>query len=394
MRSLAVLALGVLLGCGPATESHRCAITNGQLDTGHPAIAALRFALTGGTVRDGGCTATLVGTQTVITGAHCIPYDLTAFVVDGTVYDADKKTPHPGYDAQVSAYLNDIALVHLATAPPLTPMAISTSPPAAKTPITIVGLGETTKGAKDNNIKRIATNTIDEVKPLYFSFSGASGTEGNACYGDSGGPVLISPTGTEVLHGLMSYITGDCGPSTTYATRLDVFLQWLKTASGGDIQILDTVKPTVKIDEPQGGAAVASPVKVKVTASDDQGVASVELQVDGAAQGSLTQPPWDFSLPLGAGSHQLVAVAKDGAGNQTSSAAVSVTVLVPEAGAAFPDGTGPGDGGAQRDRGPSRPASSDCSMGRAPDADVADGTSLLCAIGWLVLLAVRRRSET
>src|SRR5207247_709157 len=66
------------------------------------------------------------------------------------------------------------------------------------------------------------------------------------------------------------------------------------------------------------------------TASDNVGVTGVQVRLDGAALGAedLTAPyavSWATTTATN-GSHTLTAVARDAAGNQTTSAAVTVTV--------------------------------------------------------------------
>jgi glucose/arabinose dehydrogenase len=75
---------------------------------------------------------------------------------------------------------------------------------------------------------------------------------------------------------------------------------------------------------------VSGTVNVTATASDDVGVAGVQFRLDGAAVGSEdTSAPygvsWD-STTATPGTHALTAVARDAAGNVTTSAPVSVTV--------------------------------------------------------------------
>ncbi len=70
-------------------------------------------------------------------------------------------------------------------------------------------------------------------------------------------------------------------------------------------------------------------VTVTVQASDNVGVTSVELQVDGAILDTLTQSPYTFtwdSATVTDGLHSLIAIATDAAGNTGSSPAVEVTV--------------------------------------------------------------------
>ncbi|HEU4520375.1 MAG TPA: carbohydrate-binding protein, partial [Thermoanaerobaculia bacterium] len=92
----------------------------------------------------------------------------------------------------------------------------------------------------------------------------------------------------------------------------------------------DTTAPTVAITTPSAGSTVASTVTVSASANDNVGVAGVRFFVDGTALGvedtaSPYQASWNTaSTPNG--SHTLTAVARDAAGNTTSSSPVTVTV--------------------------------------------------------------------
>ena len=92
----------------------------------------------------------------------------------------------------------------------------------------------------------------------------------------------------------------------------------------------DTTPPSVSITSPANGATVQSTVTVTASASDNVGVAGVQFQLDGASLGGEdTAAPYSVSWnTTGAanGSHTLTAVARDAAGNRTTSAAVTVTV--------------------------------------------------------------------
>jgi hypothetical protein len=94
--------------------------------------------------------------------------------------------------------------------------------------------------------------------------------------------------------------------------------------------LVDGTAPTVAISSPAAGATVSGTVTVTATAADNVGVAAVQFRVNGTNIGSpdTTAPysvAWD-SKSLANGSHTLTAVASDAAGNQTTSAAVTVTV--------------------------------------------------------------------
>jgi hypothetical protein len=72
-------------------------------------------------------------------------------------------------------------------------------------------------------------------------------------------------------------------------------------------------------------------VTVSASASDNVGVAGVQFQLDGANLGAeRTSAPYSISWDTAAasnGSHNLTAIARDAAGNRTTSAGISVTVL-------------------------------------------------------------------
>ncbi len=92
----------------------------------------------------------------------------------------------------------------------------------------------------------------------------------------------------------------------------------------------DSTPPVVTMTAPAGGATVSGNVTVSANATDNVGVAWVQLQLDGANLGArLTSPPYTTSWSSAAvanGSHTLGAVATDAAGNQSSASPVSVTV--------------------------------------------------------------------
>jgi len=94
----------------------------------------------------------------------------------------------------------------------------------------------------------------------------------------------------------------------------------------------DTTAPTVSISAPISASTVSGLVAVNTEASDNIGVSRVELRVDSSTVGSDTSAPFGFSWDsskVSNGSHTLVAVAYDAAGNSQGSAPVTINVANP-----------------------------------------------------------------
>ena len=133
--------------------------------------------------------------------------------------------------------------------------------------------------------------------------------------------VIISTTG-------LSYIDTTGSVPADYWVRA-VDSNGNRSATSAKLSALppDTTAPTAAITSPANGASVYGPVTVTATATDDQGVASVDLLVDGVLVATSTTAPYSFSWSATAtGSHTLQARARDGVGNTTTSAPVTVTV--------------------------------------------------------------------
>ena len=91
------------------------------------------------------------------------------------------------------------------------------------------------------------------------------------------------------------------------------------------------IPPTVQIVAPLDGTSVVegADVPVLVEATDDVGVASVELRVDGAPSGIDASEPYAFTVtaPLGASSATLTAGATDFGDNSAEAAPVSLQIV-------------------------------------------------------------------
>ena len=184
----------------------------------------------------------------------------------------------------------------------LTPPTVAITAPAA---------GATVRGAIT-----IDANASDNVgvAGVQFRLDGVNlGAE------DTSAPYSMSWTTTSAANGshTLTAIARDAAGNTTTATSVSV--------------VVDNAPPAVSVTSPAAGSTVTGSVTITADASDNILVAGVRFFVDGVAAGGedLAAPystTWN-TPSAGNGTHTLTAVARDAAGNVTTSATVSVTVL-------------------------------------------------------------------
>jgi hypothetical protein len=127
---------------------------------------------------------------------------------------------------------------------------------------------------------------------------------------------------------LQNYVTGV--PSSVQFDHVVLARNYVGCLASGS-GTPDTVAPTSAMSTPAAGAIVSgSAVTVSATASDNVGVAGVQFKLDGVNLGAEdTSSPYSIvwnTTGAANGSHTLTAVARDAAGNVTTSAGRSVTV--------------------------------------------------------------------
>ncbi|OHA83365.1 MAG: hypothetical protein A2937_03500 [Candidatus Yonathbacteria bacterium RIFCSPLOWO2_01_FULL_47_33b] len=156
-----------------------------------------------------------------------------------------------------------------------------------------------------------ATNTVTPSQPTEW------GTFGRFRYIPSKNAfILVNSIDQNVYIYKLSQGAGSTAPSTPVVPIV--------------AQSADTTAPTVSITSPGTGASISGTITVSASATDAGGMTGVQFKIDGAVLGAEdTTSPYSVSLNTALfsnGAHSLTAIARDKAGNQKTSATVSVII--------------------------------------------------------------------
>lgn len=292
-------------------------INNGTADTTSPTVSVSAPA----------SGATVSGTVTITaTASDNVGVANVQFILDGSDLGAQDATAPYSFSWNTAGVANGSHVIR-AVAHDLAGnetnsayVTVTVSNGTVDTTLPVVSMASPTAGATVSGTTSISATASDNVGVTAVQFLLDGAVLGSAA---TTSPYTISwvTSGTTNGSHILSAVARDAAGNTATSSAITVTV---------NNQSSDTSAPTVSLSAPSSNATVSGSVTVSATASDNVGVTSVQFTVDGTNIGSAdTSSPYSVSWitsTVANGSHVLRAVARDAAGNVTTSSSRTVTV--------------------------------------------------------------------
>ncbi len=216
-------------------------IVNGDTTSDYEEVVLLYMTDSSG--RQGGmCTGSVISDRWVLTASHCVK-DSGGFTIEriyvifadslnsaeqSDIVNASDWFAHPEYSSRTGEH--DIALVKMSQKVDGPYMALAGDNFRQRDrgeEFRLVGFGATSDNdASSNPKKRVAEVPLyDYTDLLVYTYDPDDGQ--NACYGDSGGPMMrLYEDGTYAIAGIMDFVSG-CEDGYLGSARVDAHLDWI-----------------------------------------------------------------------------------------------------------------------------------------------------------------------
>jgi len=228
--SLAVVALSSLPVSAPPTQPQT--ILGGDVvgACGWPNVVSM----------GGSCSGTLIHPEVVLYAAHCgdeVPWIRFGDTIEGPSREVvpEHCAVHPigsfGFGTDYAYCLLAEPITDVPITPPLMGCDAEERLVVGE-PATIVGFGQSDDPDEPYGIKREVTT---EIKDFSWGEVFVGDEKKGACYGDSGGPVLVQlGDGTWRTFGITSWGKGGCGAGN-YFSLVHFGMEWVETETGIDV---------------------------------------------------------------------------------------------------------------------------------------------------------------
>jgi len=195
------------------------------------------------------CTATLIDRDLVVTASHCTeemgPRDIRFGIGNPqdpiAILSVAKISEHPNADAAL-LFLTRDAVSSVSQIEPLPALRAALPSTMIGQRVEAAGFGETHDSSRG---LYFAALTLTEMDSVDYIVDG--GGQQGICYGDSGGPLLVSLSGNTVVAGVESWGDESC-VDVDHMTRLDLVTSWMDSEQA-------SFDPNAPIPESSGSAS-------------------------------------------------------------------------------------------------------------------------------------------